>query len=58
LTVPSHENSEIRSTIEPTKMGTAKTEEKIHQTVRIGSGQLIAFTRRKRKHLCSHRPDS
>jgi len=58
LMVTSHENPEIRSTIEPNKMGTAKTEEKRHQTVRIGSGQLIAFTRRKRKHLCSHRPDS
>ncbi|XP_066384621.1 uncharacterized protein [Miscanthus floridulus] len=33
LTVTSHENPEIRSTIEPNKMGTTKTEEKRHQTV-------------------------
>lgn len=58
LMVPSHENSEFRSTTAPTKMGTAKTEEKRNRTVRIGSGQLISFARRKRKHLCSHRPDS
>ncbi|RLN19338.1 hypothetical protein C2845_PM02G06120 [Panicum miliaceum] len=58
LMVPSHENSEFCLTIEATKMGTAKTEEKTDQNVRSGSGQLIAFTRRKRKHLCNHRPDS
>ncbi|XP_039828443.1 uncharacterized protein LOC120690004 isoform X3 [Panicum virgatum] len=55
LMVPSHENSEFCLTIEATKMGTAK---KTDQNVRSGSGQLIAFTRRKRKHLCNHRPDS
>jgi len=58
LMVLSHENSEFCLTIEATKMGTAKTEEKTDQNVRSGSGQLIAFTRRKRKHLCNHRPDS
>ncbi|XP_062212493.1 uncharacterized protein LOC133913377 [Phragmites australis] len=59
LIIPSHENSEVRLTIEASKMdGNAKTEEKTCQNVRSGSGQLIAFTRRKRKHLCSHRLDS
>jgi hypothetical protein len=58
LMVPSHENSEFCLTIEATKMGTAKTDEKTDQNVRSGSGQLIAFTRRKRKLLCNHRPDS
>ena len=55
LMVLSHENSEFCLTIEATKMGTAK---KTDQNVRSGSGQLIAFTRRKRKHLCNHCPDS
>lgn len=58
LTSSSHENSELHITVEAPKMETAKTEEKTDQNVRSGSRQLIAFTRRKRKHLCSHRPDS
>lgn len=57
LTVPSHEISEVSSTIEPSETGSAKIE-KTHQNVRIGSGKLIAFTRRKRKQSCSHHPDS
>ncbi|CAN6309217.1 unnamed protein product [Urochloa humidicola] len=58
LTIPSHKNSESHLTIEATKTGTAKTEEKTDENVRSGSGQLIAFTRRKRKHLSNHHPDS
>ncbi|OEL20765.1 Serine/threonine-protein phosphatase 7 long form-like protein [Dichanthelium oligosanthes] len=50
LTNPSHGNSEYHLTVEATKMGTANTEEKTDQDVRSGGGQLIAFTRRKRKH--------
>ncbi|CAL4919228.1 unnamed protein product [Urochloa decumbens] len=55
-TIPSHENSEFCLTIDATKMGTAKTEEKTDQNVKSSTGQLIAFTR-KRKHLCNDHPD-
>ncbi|CAN6286726.1 unnamed protein product [Urochloa humidicola] len=54
-TIPSHESSEFCLTTEATKMGTAKTEEKTDH-VKGGTGQLIAFTR-KRKHLCNHHTD-
>uniref|UniRef100_A0A0A9G7R9 Uncharacterized protein n=1 Tax=Arundo donax TaxID=35708 RepID=A0A0A9G7R9_ARUDO len=58
LKIPSHENSEVCSTIEATKLvGNAKTQNKTHQNASNASGQLIAFTRRKRKHLCNSRPD-
>ncbi|KAL6894012.1 hypothetical protein ACP4OV_008110 [Aristida adscensionis] len=45
-----HENSEVPLTMAATKMdGNAKPEDKTLQNIRSGSGQLISFTRRKRK---------
>jgi hypothetical protein len=56
LMIPSHENSEFYLTKEVTKIGTTKTDEKTDQNVRSGSGQLIAFTRRKRKAFMQSSP--
>ncbi|KAL6636866.1 hypothetical protein ACP70R_024438 [Stipagrostis hirtigluma subsp. patula] len=54
LMIPLHENYEAHSTVEATEViGNAKTE-RTRQNARNVSGQLIAFTRRKKK-LC---PDS